>query len=632
MALLTQFPQHYKKPEPLNKSFDMIVRDWSRQQFGGDEVVDEIRKALGTGINTYGAITTGGSFPAGEASALRLENLDNTMTSVLATAEHLKIFRFLHKEPSKQPFYQWNRRESYGSTRGFFGFREGGLPNGGKGQWSRNGAYIKFLGTKGGVTHPVVLTNILGGMSMDPVAEDQLGRTMDFMQRVERAIMYGDDDIKDGDGTESNYDGILKQLTTQRTKSIIDLQGRPLTLDAIANAATRLVTEGKLLSFNDVTLFMSPRNIEDLGKLRYSTIYSQGRDAQGALSGINSIDGPGTRVDRADLTTSARTDLIAGLSVVGQATSFGVIPFEWSIFTEPVEGGLPLDVAGGAADPGSPSAPTVIDALSSVAMGSTIPGLLVSGSADVSSASLVAGTTYIVTAFGGSATFPGLVGTADATAVGKVFVATGAGVTGGTVKPVLDANIYQGSVAVSYANTSNFSTYSGTDKYWYGVSAVNDSGESLMTVSSTGVTVTGSDKQVRVQYARSASTGTSAARVYRIYRITKKTGITPSATDPDWRYVGYDIDGKASSTTTRQIWIDRNGTSELYNNSMPDTNLAPLLCRNPADLVVAQMSPLLKMPLAPVSTTFEYLLLLYHTLVVKAPERQIIFKNVGLLT
>ena len=632
MALLTQFPQHYKKPEPLNKSFDMIVRDWSRQQFGGDEVVDEIRKALGTGINTYGAITTGGTFPAGEASALRLENLDNTMTSVLATAEHLKIFRFLHKEPSKQPFYQWNRRESYGSTRGFFGFREGGLPNGGKGQWSRNGAYIKFLGTKGGVTHPVVLTNILGGMSMDPVAEDQLGRTMDFMQRVERAIMYGDDDIKDGDGTESNYDGILKQLTTQRTKSIIDLQGRPLTLDAIANAATRLVTEGKLLSFNDVTLFMSPRNIEDLGKLRYSTIYSQGRASDGSLSGINSIDGPGTRVDRADLTTSARTDLIAGLSVVGQATSFGVIPFEWSIFTEPVEGGLPLDVAGGAADPGSPTAPAAIEAVSVTDMASTIPGLIGTGS-DISSASLAADTTYIVTSFGGSATFPGLVGTADGTAVGKVFVATGAGVTGGQVKAVSNLSVYQGSVAaISATNTSNFSTYSGTDKYWYAVSSVNDAGESLVKVSATGVTVTGNNKQVRVQYARSASTGTASARVYRIYRVIKKSGVTPTATDPDWRYVGYDIDGKTGSTTASQVWVDRNGTAELYNNSMPDTNLAPLLCRNPADLVVAQMSPLLKMPLAPVSTTFEYLLLLYHTLVVKAPERQIIFKNVGLLT
>jgi hypothetical protein len=43
------------------------------------------------------------------------------------------------------------------------------------------------------------------------------------------------------------------------------------------------------------------------------------------------------------------------------------------------------------------------------------------------------------------------------------------------------------------------------------------------------------------------------------------------------------------------------------------------------------MSPLLKMPLAPVSTTFEYLLLLYHTLVLKAPERQFVFKNVGKL-
>jgi hypothetical protein len=78
-------------------------------------------------------------------------------------------------------------------------------------------------------------------------------------------------------------------------------------------------------------------------------------------------------------------------------------------------------------------------------------------------------------------------------------------------------------------------------------------------------------------------------------------------------------------------FVDRNGTSELYNNFMPSTNIAPLICRNSADICIAQMSPLLKMPLAPVSTTFEYLLLLYHTLVLKAPERQFIFKNVGKL-
>lgn len=535
MSLLTEFPSGYQRPEALNKSFDMVVRDWSRQQFGGDSIVEEIRKALSTGVAGQVA---GAAVQPGEATALRLENLDNTMTSVLATAEHLKIFRFLHKEPSKQPFYQWNRRESYGSTRGFFGFAEGGLPNGGKGQWSRNGAYVKFLGTKGGVTHPVVLTNILGGMSMDPVAEDQLGRTMDFMQRVERATLYGDEDIRDNSGTDTNYDGLLKQLTNQRPKNVIDLAGKPLNLDTIADAATKLVTEGKLLSFQDLTLFMSPQNIQDMGKLRWQTV----------ISGSN-VSGAGTTVDRAELTTSARQNLIAGLSVVGQATSFGVIPFEWSIFTEPVEGGLPLNLVGNAADSGAPAAPVAL-----------------------------------VTA--------------------RMTVAASANSTA----------------------TSNFSA--GAKTYWYAVSSVNDVGESLATVATNSVSIgTAANEQCTIEITRVTGTGLSQARAYRVYRVQKTSG-TPTATDAGWRFVGYVAD---PGTGTYATFIDRNGTPELYNNFMPNTNVAPLICRNPADLVVAQMSPLLKMPLAPVNTTFEYLLLLYHTLVLKAPERQIIFKNVGAL-
>lgn len=543
MALLTEFPSGYHKPEALNKSFDMIVRDWSRQQFGGDSIVEEIRKALSTGVS--GQIA-GAAIQSGEATALRLENLDNTMTSVLATAEHLKVFRFLHKEPSKQPYYQWNRRESYGSSRGFFGFSEGGLPNGGKGQWSRNGAYVKFLGTRGGVTHPVVLTNILGGMSMDPVAEDQLGRTMDFMQRIERATLYGDDDILDATGTESNYDGLLKQLTKARQKNVIDLAGKPLNLDTIANAATKLVTEGKLLSFQDVTLFMSPQNIEDLGKLRWQTV----------ISG-STISGPGTTVDRADLTTSARQNLIAGLSVVGQATSFGVIPFEWSIFTEPVESGLPLNLVNNAADSGAATAPIAL----------------------VTARMAVAATTQAAT-------------------------------NGATT---------------NLTGTTNLPT---ATTFWYAVSSVNDLGESLATVSTNSVATTTANQQVTLEITRVTGTGTGNARAYRVYRLAKASG-TPTATDPDWRFVGYVAD---PNTGTYATFIDRNGTPELHNNFMPNTNIAPLICRNPADLCIAQMSPLLKMPLAPVSTTFEYLLLLYHTLVLKAPERQIIFKNVGALS
>ena len=604
MSLLTEFPSGYAKPEPLNKSFDMVVRDWSRQQFGGDDIVDEIRKALNTGVTTFtptgtndwntsgvhnsGTIATSAygasTYGAGNLSALRLENLDNTMTSVLATAEHLKIFRFLHKEPSKQPFYQWNRRESYGSTRGSFGFSEGGAPKGGAGQWSRNGAYVKFLGTRGGVTHPAVLTNILGGMSVDPVAEDQLGRTMDFMQRIERAIMFGDEAILDNGGTDSNYDGLLKQLTTARNRNVIDMKGLPLTMDNIGNVAAKLVTEGKLLSFSDVTLFMSPQNIEDFGKLRYST-------------GISPISGPGITVDRADLTTSARTNLLAGLSIVGQATSFGVIPFEWSIFTEPVETGAVLEKG----DIGAPGVPTAANGVGLTAYNAV-----------------------------------------------TVAIPSGFGTTAGVAARITDIN------ATSHPSNMD------AGLYYYAVSAVNDFGESVATCygsSNTALKGVYVPANAQVNVVITPVTGATSYRIYRMKDANTFTGTTvvglaansvsgwysadgspaiggaagPTvkstnvATGPNWQYVGH-------TAAANLTFIDKNGTSDLYNNIRPGTNIAPLICRNSADLCIAQMSPLLKMPLAPTSTTFEYLLLLYHTLVLKAPERQFIFKNVGKLS
>jgi len=577
MSLLTEFPSGYRKPEPLNKSFDMTVRDWSRQQFGGDDIVDEIRKALNTGIvtstgtNQYGPVyPNSGGQGAGQGSALRLENLDNTMTSVLATAEHLKIFRFLHKEPSKQPFYQWNRRDSYGSTRGHFGFAEGGAPTGGAGQWSRNGAYVKFLGTRGGVTHPAVLTNILGGMSVDPVAEDQLGRTMDFMQRIERAIMYGDESILDASGSDSNYDGLVKQLTTKRKKNIIDLKGKPLTMDIIANTASRLVTEGKLLSFQDVTLFMSPQNIEDFGKLRYST-------QLGTINGTANVPfGPGTSVDRSDLSTSARNNLLAGLSIVGQSTSFGVIPFEWSIFTEPVEGGAPL--VDGDSGTGVPSAGPAAGQLVITSLHNTSAGIV---------SNMEAGDyAYAVSSVSDS----------GESAPAKVALAVGSAGTSTTSDPTL-ANLPLSSVANGVsANPRVYVTVAAGDSVILSIPAVDKA------------------KSFRVYRCKLISSSETAPGF----------GATDSEGKNRWQYVGH-LPGTAGTFT------DRNGTPELYNNFRPGTNIAPLICRNSADLCIAQMSPLLKMPLAPTNTTFEYLLLLYHTLVLKSPERQFIFKNVGAL-
>jgi hypothetical protein len=333
------------------------------------------------------------------------------------------------------------------------------------------------------------------------------------------------------------------------------------------------VSEGKLLSFADVTLFMSPQNIEDFSKLRYSTVLGTG----------NAISGPGTTVDRSDITSSARNNLLAGLSIVGQSTSFGIIPFEWSIFTEPVEGGTLLTVG----DSGAPAAPTT--PFSGGSATTDLSTLSADTIPDIGNVDANAGSTFPVGA---------------ATNVGT-FASPGS------------------SFPTNTGGSTNIS-------YWYRISSVNDIGESAATyVSSVAVAPTGPTQEVRIRFPRVTGSGLTQARAYRVYRAEVTNAAIPDANSALWQYVGYVPDSNAGGT--RQEFTDRNGASSLYNNIRPGTNIAPLLCRNSADLCVAQMSPLLKMPLAPVSTTFEYLLLLYHTLVLKAPERQFIFKNVGKL-
>jgi hypothetical protein len=378
---------------------------------------------------------------------------------------------------------------------------------------------------------------------------------------------------------------------------------------------------------------MSPQNIEDFGKLRYSTILGAGND----------VGGVGSRVDRADLTTSARNNLIAGLSIVGQATSFGVIPFEWSIFTEPVEGSDPL-VSG---DPGAPAAPLQ----SSVLYANQNEGAAITSGATGLSTSLTAGA--IVSVYKRVAGSVASVSSPNSAlyyrrglAPGQAVTATDRdGSTGGaqtglaanTAGTAQDETIICHNVSMILQASKQDATWeAGTTGvkqfYWYRASAVNDIGESAASYVSTGGV--SPDKTMTVKFL--IPRVENGARAYRIYRYTSSSETVAPALSSStvgvgtagWQFVGYVADPDAGE------WVeftDSNGASSDYTNFRPGTNIAPLLCRNSADLCIAQMSPLLKMPLAPTSTTFEYLLLLYHTLVLKAPERQFIFKNVGKL-
>lgn len=152
--------------------------------------------------------------------------------------------------------------------------------------------------------------------------------------------------------------------------------------------------------------------------------------------------------------------------------------------------------------------------------------------------------------------------------------------------------------------------------FYYTAAAFNDTGESLGTVS-TGVAVT-AGQEVVVTIARVA--GATGYRLYRgtlvdmsdaiwIARITQTPSADPTHTDVNqWR------------------------TTDYATGLEKQNGLSIIIKPDPKDLCTSQMTPLVKMPLPQIDTTFPFLLLLYCVLVVKAPERVMIYKNCGKYT
>lgn len=149
--------------------------------------------------------------------------------------------------------------------------------------------------------------------------------------------------------------------------------------------------------------------------------------------------------------------------------------------------------------------------------------------------------------------------------------------------------------------------------YYYKVAAFNDTGESLPSVASAGIVA---DAGQKIPLVITKPSGTTVG--YRIYRSLTATGT--------YKWIGKVADSGASTTNFEDdgSWCtsDTNGNEQngLAIIIKPD---------NTRDVAMSQMAPLMKMPLPQVDTTFPFLLLLYCALVVKAPERVLIYKNCG---
>lgn len=305
------------------QSYDQMLKSQG-YNLTGDQIVDDLRKALATTNSGPGGIQSG---------PLMLENLDSVMTEVLITEAHFKLYGFLPKVPSAQPYYEYNVHKGFGSNRsGGAGFRQGGAPKGGTSSFERKGIYNKFLGVKGGITHQMLLTGQNGGAFEDPTVRENRDRTLELLEKTERELFFGQKAVKDENGEEVNFDGLLTQLLADNSANVIDMKGAPLTFDQLDAAALDFVTTGKQPSVNGYTSLMSPHVLDGLNKqYQDRNMVRMNKD-----TGVGTVYTPGTVIDKYD-------------------TQFGTMKFDHSILLQEVEGAAPV----AAAPAGVPAAPAI---------------------------------------------------------------------------------------------------------------------------------------------------------------------------------------------------------------------------------------------------------------------------------
>ena len=307
------------------QSFNALLKK-SNLNMTGDEVVENLKKAL--------AITNS-TATAGAPGPLNLENLDGVMTKVLSTMKHLKMFNYFTKIPSIQPLFQWIRQNSFGETRGSLGFNEGGAPAWGSSSYTRGNGQVRYLGVKGGYTHQVAAVGQQGGMFVDPITSENENRTLQLLTRVDRELVFGDENILDGQGNTVHFNGLLNEMAARYPQNVIDLQGKPLTFEHLDDSSENFITDGKLPSVDNYTCFLSPHVEKGINR--------QYQDAN---------------VVRHNKDTARGSEYQPGFRVPSYASQFGDITFDRSILFEEVGGSKPQAAAGASA----PAAPATVGA------------------------------------------------------------------------------------------------------------------------------------------------------------------------------------------------------------------------------------------------------------------------------
>lgn len=147
--------------------------------------------------------------------------------------------------------------------------------------------------------------------------------------------------------------------------------------------------------------------------------------------------------------------------------------------------------------------------------------------------------------------------------------------------------------------------------YYYWISARNSNGEGTPVYVGSATTTTG--KQVDMVINRVVSD--PVAKSYKVYRGT--------VNDSTKALFAFEVADAGSGTT--QTITDRN-------LDRPGTDMAFLIDNDPENvLCFKQLAPLMKLPLARISASERFMILLYGMLMVYNPRRVVVLKNIGKL-
>lgn len=268
--------------------FDIVsAADYQGASGGWGQISAAELEDLNKALTTSSGIVAAGE---GGGDKLRLQSIENTLKLITFRNEHLVLWRNIPKMPAYSTTEEYTKVLRYGRAGDGF-LAEVDTPQVFDQNYERAVAIVKFLGVQKETS--LVATLVRNQVDDIEAHQVQIG-TLELLQLVENALIYGSDDVN-----SLSWDGIPQQIRNHVAANsddadiIIDCEGGPLTEERIEQAAQICATKyGRLtdlyLSYNalsDLTKQMFPKE-------RVALPSPQDGWAGVPLKGMNASTGP----------------------------------------------------------------------------------------------------------------------------------------------------------------------------------------------------------------------------------------------------------------------------------------------------------------------------------------------------